>query len=224
MAATRNPANVQPVVDGQVLVSFADNAKIGLDGHFNEDWETVGILADGSTIGLQKVIEKNKTPGWGFGVVAVATKPGDLTGSCEVIEDNDTVQKIAWATKRNGVLFHDGVVARPYVAYVEKLQNGKTRIRATRHPAMATMEDLGIGESPEGKTIDFEFLPGPQKDVFDELVLDATDEDLVSVPQIRFDETANAGAGGAGAASVPDTTGGDMTVASVDEDFDPIGA
>lgn len=196
MSQQRNPANVQPVVDGQVLVSFAKDAKIGLDGHFGDGWETVGILLDGSTIGLNRVIEKNKTLGWGYGVVAVATKPGDLTGSCEVIEDNETVQKIAWATKKDGVMFHDSVVAQPYVAYVEEMQNGKKRIRASRHPAMATMEDLGIGESPEGKTIDFEFIPGPQKDVFDEIILDAVEGDAVAVPQIRFDASANAPAGG----------------------------
>jgi len=149
MATTteRNPLNVQPVVDGQVLVSFAEDPKIGLDGHFGDAWATVGILNDGSKLELKKAIEKNKTSGWGFGVIAVSTKPGELTAACEVLENNETVQKIAWPTAtKDGILFNDGVVAKCHVAFVETLQDGTIEIKATRHKALATMEDLGRGE------------------------------------------------------------------------------
>lgn len=194
-ATQRDPANISPVIDGQVLVSFEEDPKIGEDGFFNEAWETVGILNDGSQISLQKTIDKNKTSGWGFGVVAVSTKPGELTASCEVLEDNPTVQKIAWPTAKNQVLFHDGKVARCHVAIVESREDGSMRIRATRHKAYASMEQLGFGEQVEGKEISFDIMPGPAKDVFDELVLASVTVSPVTAARLRFNALANEPAG-----------------------------
>lgn len=190
-ATQRDPKNISPVIDGQVLVSFEEDPRIGEDGFFNEAWETVGILNDGSQISIQKAIEKNKTNGWGFGVVAVSTKPGELTASCEVLEDNPTVQKIAWPTAAESVLYHDGKVARCHVAFVEAREDGSMRIRATRHKAYASMEQLGYGEQVEGKQIDFDIMPGPAKDVFDELVLDSVEVTPATVDRIRFNALAN---------------------------------
>lgn len=192
MATQRNPGNVLSVVDGQVLLSFEADPKIGLDGTFGDEWETGGILNDGSKVELNRVIDKNKTPGWGFGVVAVSTKAGELTGSCEVLERNATVEKVAWPNKTSdGVLIHDSVVARPHVAYVEVLEDGSQRIRATRHPAYATIEDLGFQEEVAGKTMSFDFMTGAQKDAFDELIIGATESEAATVQRIRFDESAN---------------------------------
>lgn len=193
-ATLRDPENVQPYVDGQVLVSFADNPKISLNGEFGEDWETVGVLADGSKVELTRAIDKNKTKGWGYGVVAVSTKPGELTGKASVIERNATVDKIAWPDtvtpeegEANGVvLFHSEKVALCHVAMIGTTQDGKQKITVTRHKAIATIANLSFGEDPEGKDIEFDFQTGKLKDAFDEITIDAPKAAAGDVKPIRF--------------------------------------
>lgn len=196
-ATLRDPENVQPCVDGQVLVSFADNPKISLNGEFGEEWETVGVLADGSKVELTRAIDKNKTKGWGYGVVAVSTKPGELTGKASVIERNATVDKIAWPDtvtpeegEANGVvLLHSEKVALCHVAMIGTTQDGKQKITVTRHKAIATIANLSFGEDPEGKDIEFDFQTGKLKDAFDEITIDAPKVAAGDVKPIRFVES-----------------------------------
>lgn len=216
MATLRDPANITPVVDSQVLVSFADDPKIGKDGHFGEEWETVGILAEGSKLELNRVIEKNKVKGWGFGVVAVSTKPGELTAKASVLERNGTVDRIAWPDKSDkGILFHSEKVAMVHVALVSVNQRGKMEVTATRHKAIATIEDLGFGEDPEGKDINFDFQPGKHKDVFDRIMIDAPEAAAVDLDVLRFDDSANSDANQGKklrGIKLPKATGGTFTV------------
>lgn len=196
----RNPENIQPVVDGEVLVSFAEDPKIGADGTFGDDWYTLGILNDGSRVELNRTIDKNKTSGWGYGVVAVDTRPGELTATAETLEDNEATRAIAWPTRKEGdgtripgaqILYHDEKVARPFVALVEKLQDGTTRIRASRERAIATMEDIGFGQEVSGRQVSFDFQTGRNKDAFDELVLTDGAAETYSESIIRFDTGAD---------------------------------
>lgn len=196
----RNPENIQPVVDGEVLVSFAEDPKIGADGTFGDDWYTLGILNDGSRVELSRTIEKNKTSGWGYGVVAVDTRPGELTATAETLEDNEATRAIAWPTRKPGdgariegaqILYHDEKVARPFVALVEKLQDGTTRIRASRERAIATMEDIGFGQEVSGRQVTFDFQTGRNKDAFDELVLTEGAAETYNEAIIRFATEAN---------------------------------
>ncbi|MEJ6013816.1 hypothetical protein WG936_08205 [Corynebacterium sp. H127] len=203
MKYTRDPKNVQPVVDGEVLVSFEKDPKIGLDGHFGDEWATLGILNKGSKVALNRTIEKNKINGWGYGVVATSTSPGDLTAEAEVLENNEMTERIAWPSRAKddgitidgeaSILYHDEVVAQPHVAMVEKRQDGKMKIRATRYPAIATMEDLGFQEEPEGKTVAFDFESGVNKDAFDEIVVGYDNSKNLSDKIVRFASSANAG-------------------------------
>lgn len=196
----RNPENIQPVVDGEVLVSFAEDPKIGADGTFGDDWYTLGILNDGSRVELSRTIEKNKTSGWGYGVVAVDTRPGELTATAETLEDNEATRAIAWPTRKPGdgariegaqILYHDEKVARPFVALVEKMQDGTTRIRASRERAIATMEDIGFGQEVSGRQVTFDFQTGRNKDAFDELVLAEGAAEQYNEAIIRFATEAN---------------------------------
>ena len=196
----RNPENIQPVVDGEVLVSFAEDPKIGADGTFGDDWYTLGILNDGSRVELNRTIDKNKTSGWGYGVVAVDTRPGELTATAETLEDNEATRAIAWPTRKPGdgariegaqILYHDEKVARPFVALVEKMQDGTTRIRASRERAIATMEDIGFGQEVSGRQVSFDFQTGRNKDAFDELVLTDGAAETYSESIIRFDTGAD---------------------------------
>lgn len=197
MAKLRNPKNIVPVADGEVFVSFADNPKFDVKGNPDDSWHTIGILNDGSRVALNRVIEKNKTLGWGFGVVAVDTKPGDLTSSAETLEDNEATREIAWPSRSEGnskridgaeILHHDEKVATPFVAMVERMQNGKTRIRISRERAIATMEDIGFGQEITGKEVQFEFLTGSNKDAFDEIIIEDSNKDQVNSEIKRFVE------------------------------------
>lgn len=194
MTFGRDPKNITPVVDGEVLVSFADDPKISATGEFDSSWLTLGILNDGSRVALNRVIEKNKASGWGFGVVAVETKPGELTMSAETLEDNEAVRRIAWPKRFQGegkvidgaeILYHSEDVAMPYVASVETMQNGKKRIRATRERAIVTMEDIGFGQEVTGREVSIDVQVGANKDAFDELFIEDSGKVVENKDQIK---------------------------------------
>lgn len=206
----RNPQNVVHATDGEVLVSWADDPKIGFDGTFSDDWETIGILNDGSRVEFNRVVERNKVNGWGFGVVDTSAKPGDLTASAETLEDNETVQKIAFphtATDEGvtidgdaKILYHDNEVARVFVAMVETMSNGKTRIRASRYRAVASMEDMGFGQEASGRSVSFDFETGTNKDAFDEIVIGSAEKAAANDQIIRFAEAVDS----AGSSAFPE--------------------
>lgn len=187
----RNPDNILPLTDMQVFASFADDPKIGKDGVFPAEWDSIGVLNDGTEMELNRTIDKNKIKGIGFGVVAVTTKAGELTGSCESLEFNETLEKIAWPeTFMDGdvkIRRHSSTPARCHVAFVEEKQNGDFLIRATRVKAIATMENLNVSEDPTGKKVDFDFQSDKDKFVFDEYLVKRDElEKVVDHRQIRF--------------------------------------
>lgn len=187
----RNPDNILPLTDMQVFASFADDPKIGKDGVFPAEWDSIGVLNDGTEMELNRTIDKNKIKGIGFGVVAVTTKAGELTGSCESLEFNETLEKIAWPeTFMDGdvkIRRHSSTPARCHVAFVEEKQNGDFLIRATRVKAIATMENLNVSEDPTGKKVDFDFQSDKDKFVFDEYLVKRDGlEKVVDPRQIRF--------------------------------------
>ncbi|MDT9411308.1 hypothetical protein P8T80_07940 [Corynebacterium rouxii] len=205
-ASQRSPENVSPLIDGQVLVSFHENPLIGFDGSFNEQWETVGILDDGAKIDIQKTVEKSKKKGWGYGVVSTTVKPGELTAKASVVERNATVDRIAWpdredkttevkkkfeGVKSAEILFGGAAVALPYVAMVVTDQKGDLEIIASRYPAIATMQNIGYGEDPEGKEIEFDFKIGQMKDAFDRIKVSGSAKAQRKVDLLRFSEKAN---------------------------------
>ena len=191
----RNPDNILPLTDMQVFASFADDPKIGKDGVFPAEWDSIGVLNDGTEMELNRTIDKNKIKGIGFGVVAVTTKAGELTGSCESLEFNETLEKIAWPeTFMDGdvkIRRHSSTPARCHVAFVEEKQNGDFLIRATRVKAIATMENLNVSEDPTGKKVDFDFQSDKDKFVFDEYLVKRDGlEKVVDPRQIRCVEAA----------------------------------
>ena len=74
---------------------------------------------------------------------------------------------------------------------VEKMQDGTTRIRASRERAIATMEDIGFGQEVSGRQVSFDFQTGRNKDAFDELVLTDGAADQYTEEIIRFDTGSN---------------------------------
>ncbi|PRQ10633.1 hypothetical protein C1Y63_10590 [Corynebacterium sp. 13CS0277] len=215
----RNPENIAPLADLLTYVSFADDPKIGKDGSFGNDWYALGIMPEDSKIGLTRSVEKNQIKGQGFGVVAVTTKPGELTGSVEILEHNKAVDMIAWPDtyEDDGVKIrvHSGKVARVHVAHVFEDENGAFRIYATREKAYAKMENLEQGADPAGRTIDFDYMPDANRAVFDEYVIKPNGEETtVDFAQIRFVDAGEIVMNDAGTykASVAGATGGTWTL------------
>lgn len=195
-----NASNVRALIEGQVLVSFDKNPKINLKtGEFDDSWFTVGILSEDGRIEINRTIDKNKVNGWGYGTVAVTAKPGELTATCDVLEDNDIVDRIKWEHKKSQqvdgakaeILYHDAEIARPFVAFVEKFEDGKVRITASRYKSYATIENLGFGSEIEATQISFDFITGPNKDAFDRSIVGEANTVSDDSKIIRFDANAD---------------------------------
>lgn len=208
-AFRRSPRNVQPLQDMEVLISFAKSPVIGLLGLVNDDWVSAGILNDGSKIDVTRTMDEETVSGIGFGVVARKTKPGDLKATFETLEDNATTRYIAWpdsALTKDGVLvkFHSGKVAEGYVAFVYVQQDGIVQIDVTRHPATLKMENVGRGESVEGRQVEVGIIPGDDKDVLetrwykvqeDGTMVDITSKMFVKQSEITGKNTRQLGGG-----------------------------
>ncbi|MCK7676367.1 hypothetical protein [Corynebacterium pygosceleis] len=189
----RDPSKVIALEDMMVFVSFDDSAQVGTDGTFDNKWENLGVLDEGSKATIQREVEKTKKRGIGVGVVATTYKPGDVTGSATVLEDNDATRRIAWpdtvedkTTTSIKIKRHTAKVAQVHVAMVFVGQNGKTEIWATREMAGATMQNMERGEEIEGRTVDFDFKPDSKQGVFDVLMLDTPEAEEVDLAQVRF--------------------------------------
>lgn len=171
MSVVFDTENIQPLADQMVLVSADENAKIGKDGLFGKEWYTVGILADGSDVAIQRAVEEETINGKGRGVVARKTSAGDLTGSYEVLEDNAITRHIAFpsAVVVDGVRIerHDGEAAMLMTAFVDVRQNGTVAVRVTRVPASHRMEAIGGNETPAGKQVNVGFRTDGQKGAFE---------------------------------------------------------
>lgn len=185
MAQTmRDPGNVMPLADYEVFVTTHDDPKIGKDGVFPHYWISLGILADGSKIEEKRTVDQEEIKGAGFGVIATSTKPGDVTGTVEVLEENDITDYIAYPDRytKDGVdvLRHTGKVAKLHFARVRVYDNGDVNIRVTRAKASATLEDTGRSEKVEGRQVSFKFYPDKTKAIFEEYTIksDGTEPEL----------------------------------------------
>lgn len=194
MALLRNPANIPVAVDTQVLVSFADDPKIGRgSGLFGDDWHTVGILADGSGITQTRDADETEIRGLHYGTLRTIRRPGRETLEFEVIEDNPITRRIANPSERDGVLFNDGkrlpaFVAVVFVSEAEEGGNQKVEVIATRYKAALYMEEIVRGgEDVEGKTVTAEIIKGGHKDSWDieRFTVNYEDGDMKLEP-IRF--------------------------------------
>lgn len=171
MAVKFDVENIQPLADQMVLVSTNPDAKIGKAGLFGNEWSTVGILSAGSDVAIQRAVDEETTEGKGRGVVARRANAGDLTGSYEVLEENEVVRYIAFpdAVVKDGtrIELHSAKVAMLMTAFVDVRQNGTVAIRTTRVPASHRMETIGRNESPAGKQVTIGFRADGQKGVFE---------------------------------------------------------
>lgn len=193
MALLRNAQNVPVAVDTQVMVSFAEDPKIGKGaGLFGDDWHTVGILADGSTTTISKDTDEVEIKGLHYGTLRTKRTPGKETLEFEIIEDNEITRRIANPSERNGVRFNDGkqLAAHIAVVYVDEAKDGtsgKCEIIATRYKAHLYMEEVVKGgEEVEGKTVSADITKGAAKDTWDVARFELKEDELVQIKPVRF--------------------------------------
>lgn len=208
MAVKFDTENVQPLADQMVLVSLNEDAKIGKGGLFGDEWYTVGILSGGSDVAIQRAVDEETVEGKGRGVVARRSNAGDLTGTYEVLEENEVTRYIAFpdAVVVDGTRIekHTSKVAMLMTAFVEERQNGTVAIRTTRIPASHRMETIGRNETPAGKQVSVGFRTDGQKGVFeyrefrvekDGSVTEITPKVFVDQSQIKKADSFQAGEG-----------------------------
>lgn len=159
--------------DLSVYASLDDDPKIGYDGVLDNTWGLVGLLEDEASLGLKRSVDKEKIKAHKLGVVAVVTKPGELTGEFKIIGNNKLLDYIAFPDRSadGRILKHTKKVARLHIAYVGVRSNGDLFIRATRHKAYATIEDYNMNEKLEGVTVQLDFVTGADGDAFDEYII-----------------------------------------------------
>ncbi|MCX7491470.1 hypothetical protein OS127_02860 [Corynebacterium sp. P6129] len=189
----RDPSKVVVLEDMMVFVSRDPEAKVGTDGSFDDKWENLGVLDEGSKATIQREIEKTKKKGIGVGVVGTTYKPGDLTGQATVLEDNDVTRFIAWpdtiddkTTPAIKIKRHTAKVAQVHVAMVFVAQHGETEIWATREMAGASMQNMERGEEIEGRPVEFDFKPDSKQGAFDVLTVATEEAAEVDLEQVRF--------------------------------------
>lgn len=188
----RNPQGVQPLVDQLTFVSWEDDPKVGLMGMISNDWAVLGIHNDGSERGLSRAIDESTAAGTGFGVLSYAYKPGAVTGSAEIIDENPTIEYIKWpdrVVKKNGVVIerNTGKVAMGHVLMVDIRQDDVVALRVTREKAALRIDEQGRGQDPKATTVNIAYRTDEHKAIFETRYFKVTkDGELVELDVRRF--------------------------------------
>ena len=195
MALLRNPDWISGLEDSEVFVNFADdNPVIGKMGLLGGNWHTAGNLVEDGTVGLTRELTESPVNGAGFGVVARSFKPGAVSSTVDLLEENAVVRYIEWpdVVTKDGVDIkrHTGKVARGHVAIVRVREKGLVSIDVSRYPAYLTIPEQGRGIDAAGKTLSIGYDIGPQKDVLETRWFKKEGEAVVELdPKIFVDDS-----------------------------------
>lgn len=192
MSLQRNPSNINDLEDREILISFDPEATIGKYGLFGKNWHTAGIETDDGTFGLTRELNESTTVGAGFGVVSRSYKPGNVSSTVDLLEDNAVVRYIEWPDRAvdEGVnatlLLHSGKVAQGVVARVHKYNNGVVHIQVSREPAFLTIPERARGDAAAGKTLNIGYQPDGNKVIFEERYYTVVGGQVVELKAKRF--------------------------------------
>lgn len=186
----RNPNGVQHLEDQMVFISRADDPKIGYRGLINADWRVLGINNQGSDVGLTRTIESSSVAGTGFGVIAYNHTAGEVTGSVEIIDDNEVVRWIEWADNvvSKGVRIdrNTNKTAMAHVLIVNIRQDGIVELKATRAKASLTISEQGRGAEKAGKTVDINYRADKHRAMFETVYYKIEGDTMVQLDPTRF--------------------------------------
>lgn len=220
MSLKRNPAWIADLEDRELFISFLDDPKIGLNGLFGEGWHSAGIETDDGTFALSREVTESTTSGAGYGVVSRSYKPGALTSTVDLLEDNEIVDYIQWpdtAKSSDGKVLgrrHSGKTAQAHVARVTVKNDGTVEISVTREKAFLTIPERSRADAAAGKTLNIGYKPDADKFVFEERFFRVeSDGEVVEFTPKRF--IADADIVGTVAAGTAVQAGGEGTVSEI---------
>lgn len=191
MALKRNPAWIADLEDRELFISFAEDPKIGLMGLFGDDWHTAGIETDEGTFSLTREVTESTTAGAGYGVVSRSYKPGAVTSTVDLLEDNEIVDHIQWpdtAVSPDGVRGrrHSSKVAKAHVARVHVKNDGTVEISVTREKAFLTIPERARADAAAGKTLNVAYVPDAEKFIFEDRFFKIEGGEVVEFTPKRF--------------------------------------
>ena len=186
----RNPNGVQHLEDQMLFISRADDPKVGFRGLIGPDWNVLGINNQGSDVGLTRTIDSSSVAGTGFGVIAYNYTAGEVTGSAEIIDDNEVIRWIEWPDH----VISDGVridrnsnkTAQAHVLRVNIRQEGIVVLNVTRAKVSLTISEQGRGAEKAAKTVDINYRSDKHRAVFETVYYKIEGDTMVQLDPIRF--------------------------------------
>lgn len=186
----RNPNGVQHLEDQMLFISRADDPKVGFRGLIGPDWNVLGINNQGSDVGLTRTIDSSSVAGTGFGVIAYNYTAGEVTGSAEIIDDNEVIRWIEWPDHiiSNGVRIdrNSNKTAQAHVLLVNIRQDGIVELKVTRAKASLTISEQGRGAEKAAKTVDINYRSDKNRAVFETVYYKIEGDTMVQLDPIRF--------------------------------------
>ena len=186
----RQPGGVQHLEDQMLFISREDDPKVGFRGLIGPAWNVLGINNQGSDVGLTRTIDSSSVAGTGFGVIAYNYTAGEVTGSVEIIDDNEIVRWIEWPDNviSNGVRIdrNSNKTAMAHVLIVNIRQDGIVELKVTRAKASLTISEQGRGQEKAAKTVDINYRSDEHRAVFETVYFKMKGDTAIMLDPIRF--------------------------------------
>lgn len=186
----RQPGGVQHLEDQMLFISRADDPKVGFRGLIGPDWNVLGINNQGSDVGLTRTVDSSSVAGTGFGVIAYNHTAGEVTGSVEIIDDNEVVRWIEWPDNvvSNGVRIdrNTNKTAMAHVLIVNIRQDGIVELKVTRAKASLTISEQGRGQEKAAKTVDINYRADEHRAVFETVYFKMKGDTAIMLDPRRF--------------------------------------
>lgn len=186
----RQPGGVQHLEDQMLFISRADDPKVGFRGLIGPDWNVLGINNQGSDVGLTRTIDSSSVAGTGFGVIAYNYTAGEVTGSVEIIDDNEIIRWIEWPDNvvSNGVRIdrNTNKTAMAHVLIVNIRQDGVVELKVTRAKASLTISEQGRGQEKAAKTVDINYRSDEHRAVFETVYFKMKGDTAIMLDPRRF--------------------------------------
>lgn len=186
----RQPGGVQHLEDQMLFISREDDPKVGFRGLIGPAWNVLGINNQGSDVGLTRTIDSSSVAGTGFGVIAYNHTAGEVTGSAEIIDDNEVVRWIEWpdnvVSKGVRIDRNTNKTAMAHVLIVNIRQDGIVELKVTRAKASLTISEQGRGQEKAAKTVDINYRADAHRAVFETVYFKIEGDTAIMLDPIRF--------------------------------------
>ncbi|RAV34923.1 hypothetical protein [Corynebacterium heidelbergense] len=153
--------NVNIWKDARVWIADSETAKVGTNGEFGDDWVSVGVLAEGSSIGQEPETDRVEIKAFGGSLITTDQKFSKDVRTFTALEDNDTTFSLIWPNaykSANGsFILRKPTDALKIVAFETTNQRGEKVVDVTRQKANvypSSMEKSDDGASTVEFTVE----------------------------------------------------------------------